>query len=72
MRADILSILIWVQTACKGYQQTTKVAASKERVSYLPFSGTIKLSIPVDTIKFGWSIIYFRGHVLKYINCSEF
>ena len=24
--------LIWVQTVCKGYQQMTKVAASKERV----------------------------------------
>ena len=26
-----MSVLIWVQTVCKGYQQTTKVAASKER-----------------------------------------
>ena len=25
--------LILVQTVCKGYQQTTKVAASKERVN---------------------------------------
>ena len=24
--------LIWVQTVCKGYQQTTKVVVSKERV----------------------------------------
>ena len=31
---DILSVLIWVQTVCKGYQQTTKGAttASKEIV----------------------------------------
>ena len=29
---DILSVLIWVQTVCKGYQQMTKVATSKERV----------------------------------------
>ena len=28
----ILSVLIWVQTVCKGYQQMIKVAASKERV----------------------------------------
>ena len=28
---DALSILIWVLTICKDYQQTTKVAASKER-----------------------------------------
>ena len=27
-----MSVLIWVQTVCKGYQQTTKFAASKERV----------------------------------------
>ena len=25
IRTDILSVLIWVQTVCKGYQQTTKV-----------------------------------------------
>ena len=29
---DLLSGLIWVQTVCKGYQQTTKVATNKERV----------------------------------------
>ena len=27
-RPDTLSGLIWVQTVCKGYQQTTKVAPS--------------------------------------------
>ena len=26
-----LSVLIWVQTACKGYHQTTKVAADKKK-----------------------------------------
>ena len=26
---NILSVLIWVQTVCKGYQQMIKVAASK-------------------------------------------
>ena len=31
IRTDILSVLIWVQTICKGLQQTTKVAASKEK-----------------------------------------
>ena len=29
IRTDTLSVLIWVQTVCKGYQQTSKVAASK-------------------------------------------
>ena len=28
---DRLLVQIWVQTVCKGYQQTTKVADSKER-----------------------------------------
>ena len=30
-RTDRMSVLIWVQTVCKGYQLTTKVTASKER-----------------------------------------
>ena len=32
IRTDILSVLIWVKTVCKCYQQMTKVTASKERV----------------------------------------
>ena len=32
IRTNILSVLIWVQTVCKGYQQTTKLTASKEGV----------------------------------------
>ena len=32
---DILSVLVWVQIVCKGYQQTTKVGTSKERVNVL-------------------------------------
>ena len=31
-RTKALSVLIWVQTVCKGYQQTINVVASKERV----------------------------------------
>ena len=33
IRPDILLGLIWVQTVCKGNQQTTKVATSGERVN---------------------------------------
>ena len=33
IRTDVLSVLNWVQTICKGYQQTTKVTASKVRVN---------------------------------------
>ena len=36
IRPDILSGLIWIQTVCKGYQQTTKVATSRERVRGIP------------------------------------
>ena len=32
--ARFLSVLIWVQIVYKGYQQTTKVAACKERVNW--------------------------------------
>ena len=28
-------VLIWVQTVCKGYQQTSKVTISKERVNHV-------------------------------------
>ena len=34
IRADILSVLISVQTVFRGHQQTSKDAASKERVEY--------------------------------------
>ena len=35
IRTDILSVLIWVRTVCKGYQVTINVAASKKRVNIL-------------------------------------
>ena len=31
-RMDLLSVLIWVQTVCKGYQHYDKIAAGKESV----------------------------------------
>ena len=34
IRPNILAGLIWVQTVCKGYQQTTKVAPSRQKVIY--------------------------------------
>ena len=34
IRTDVLSLLIMVQTVCKGYHQMAKVAASKEVVNY--------------------------------------
>ena len=52
VRTDILSVFIWIQTVCKVYQQTTKVAASKERVidcidmykPHLPYAPKCNLS----------------------------
>ena len=35
IRTDTLTVLIWTQTVCKGYQQMTKVAACNERVKVL-------------------------------------
>ena len=32
IRIDILSVLIWVQTVCKGYQQTQKSPLSREQL----------------------------------------
>ena len=34
IRADVLSGMTWVQTVCKDYQQTIKVATSGEIVKY--------------------------------------
>ena len=31
IRTNVLSTRTWVQTVCKGYQQTTEIAAGKER-----------------------------------------
>ena len=41
---DILSVLNWVQSVCRGNQQTTKVTASKERVKDI-------YSCPIEIIK---------------------
>ena len=29
---DVLSVLIWVQTVCKGYKQMTKVALARKEI----------------------------------------
>ena len=38
IRTNIMLVLIWVQTVCKDYQRTTKVAASEERIMLLTLS----------------------------------
>ena len=42
IRPNVLSGLIWVQTVCKGYQQTTK------ELAYIVFSGLFPLSFQDD------------------------
>ena len=39
IRTDIMLVLIWVQTVCKDYQQTTKVAVSNEVLIVSIFAG---------------------------------
>ena len=49
IRPDILSSVIWVQTVCKSYQQTT--LGDKELIENLVFSAvTFCLFFPVDSI----------------------
>ena len=58
IRTDILSVLLWVQTVCKGYHQTTKVVASKERVDLLyPYW--------LSGISFIAVCFYHRGQFMK-------
>ena len=35
IRTDVLSVLIWAQTSCKCYRQTTTVAANKGICAYV-------------------------------------
>ena len=39
-------ILMWVQTVCKGYQQTTKVTACKERAKKA-YTGPFRMKWPI-------------------------
>ena len=45
IRTDATSVLIWIQTVCKCYQQTTKVAASKERVNIIHYTQSLTQSL---------------------------
>ena len=45
------SVRIWVQTVCKGYQQTTKVAASKETVKAFSFCFQVAIMIGSSLFK---------------------
>ena len=57
VRTDILSVLIWDQTVCKGYQQT-RVAAGRQRVKFayifVPSSGTRCQGLGLDLYTDTW------------------
>ena len=58
IRTDIQSVLIWVQTVCKGYQQTTLVGneltlSDSFRSMYLPIS-ILSVLIWVQTVCKGY------------------
>ena len=44
-----VSVLVWVQTVCKGYQQKTKNATSKESVHTAVPSGARSLKIRFES-----------------------
>ena len=54
IRPDILSGLIWVQTVCKGYQQTTKVAPSRQKVKYKTTCWNYFLAKTLAKVNFIW------------------
>ena len=54
---QVFDNLIWIQTLCKGYQQTTKVAASKERLN-------IELAHKVH-------VVWWLSHMLRQACASE-
>ena len=45
-----MSVLIWVKTVCKGYQQTTKVSAGKERVKSKGINFLKSPQLSADTV----------------------
>ena len=55
IRTDIMSVLIWVKTVCKCYQQTTKDAGGKERVK-----GTDEISYFKTGRQFPWNIKSYK------------
>ena len=57
------SVLIWVQTVCKGYQQVTKVATSKQRVK-TDKCQTCQIIYPTKPFAATFSIIHSECQVV--------
>ena len=45
IKPDALSGLIWIQTDCKGYKQTTKFATGSQRVKQKIVADTIRVEL---------------------------
>ena len=68
IRPDIMLGLIWIQTICKGYQQTTIVAPSGQRVKYKQLVDTTFWLKPwLKFISFG-SNVFHLARVLATTN----
>ena len=50
IRTDSMSVRVWVQTVCKGYQQTIKVAINKERVYHPKFIVSNQMEVPISIL----------------------
>ena len=55
IRTDVLLVLMWVLTVCKGYQQMTKVTASTERVKI-----HVQQSVDVDVSRQAFQAIFVK------------
>ena len=60
-----MSVLIWVQTVCKGYQHMTKVASSKEKGWEVLFGRYSKLTL------FWHAAVLQSNLVLSSNNCCK-
>ena len=71
MHFIILSGLNWVQSVCEGYQQTTKVTASKEKVLhkfYLSYDAASGSEImPCNKIDKPLVLYRFTGNIMQSI-----
>ena len=64
-QTDCLLVLIWVQSICKGYQQMTKVSASKERVNRIQIR-----KAPVYSFKISKYLNPFPANIFMSWKCS--
>ena len=69
IRTDILSVLIWVQNVCEGYQQTTKIATSMERVKTIEIK-EIKYHIWPNYLRNEIDFWKDRGIMNSWVSCN--